>query len=184
MDSIIRKLSRTSYIIRKSKQCFSIDAPKIVYYDSSHSVMSYGLILVGNRSHSLSVFKLQKRAIWIVVGDGNRDSCREIFKSLKILTLISQFTYPLVMFVVNKMELLVENSEMYTTKIRNSSNLHLPSSNLTVFQKGPLYFRIRSIMIFQTIQNSDLRAKINLRKHYHCSSIYIHFMIWMNFLNL
>jgi hypothetical protein len=41
------------------------------------------------------------------------------------------------------MVLFAENSEMYTTVTRNSSNLHLPSSNLTVFQKGSQYFGIK-----------------------------------------
>jgi hypothetical protein len=47
------------------------------------------------------------------------------------------------MFVVNDMELFAENSEMHTTATRNSSNLHLPSFNLTVFQKGSKYFGIK-----------------------------------------
>jgi hypothetical protein len=40
------------------------------------------------------------------------------------------------------MELFAENSDMHTTVTRNSSDLHLPSSNLTVFQKGTQYFGI------------------------------------------
>jgi hypothetical protein len=78
-----------------------------------------------------------------MVGAGSRDSCRKILKLLKILTLTSQYIYTLVMFVVNNMELFAENSDMHTTVTRNSSNLHLPSSNLTVFQKGSQYFGIK-----------------------------------------
>jgi hypothetical protein len=78
-----------------------------------------------------------------MAGAGNRDSCRETFKPLKILTLTSQFINSLVMFLVNKMELFVENSEMYITKTINSSHLLLPSSTLTVFQKGSQYFGIK-----------------------------------------
>jgi hypothetical protein len=68
------------------------------------------------------------------MGAGNRDSCRKIFKLLNILPLSSQYIYSLVMFVVNNKNLFVENSELYATKTRNSLNLHLPLSNLTVFQ--------------------------------------------------
>jgi hypothetical protein len=71
-----------------------------------------------------------------MLGAGSRDSGRKIFKLLKILTLSSQYVYSLMMFVVNNMELFAENSEMHTTVTRNSSNMHLPSSNLTVFKKG------------------------------------------------
>jgi hypothetical protein len=48
------------------------------------------------------------------------------------------------MFVVNKKELFVENSEMYVTKSRNISNLHLLPPNVTVFQKGSQYFGIKA----------------------------------------
>jgi hypothetical protein len=41
------------------------------------------------------------------------------------------------------MELFAENSKMHTIVIRNSSNLHTPSSNLNVFQKGTQYFGIK-----------------------------------------
>jgi hypothetical protein len=129
--------------MRKSKQYLYIDALRMVYYAFFHSVMPYGLIFWGNRTHSMSVFELQNRAVRIMVGAGSRDSCRKIFKLLKILTLTSQYIYSLVMFVVNNMELFAENSEMHTTVTRNSSNLHLPSSNLTVFQKGLQYFGVK-----------------------------------------
>jgi hypothetical protein len=46
------------------------------------------------------------------------------------------------MFVINNTELFAENSEMYTTVTKNSSNVHLPSSNLTIFQNGSQYFGI------------------------------------------
>jgi hypothetical protein len=47
------------------------------------------------------------------------------------------------MFVFNNMELFAENSEMHIKVTRNSSNLHLPSYNLTIFQKGSQYFGIK-----------------------------------------
>jgi len=47
------------------------------------------------------------------------------------------------MFVVNKRNLSLDNAELYTTKTRNSNNLHPPLSHLTKFQKGVHYARIR-----------------------------------------
>jgi hypothetical protein len=105
--------------------------------------MSYGLIFWDKGTHSTSVFKPQKRAVQIMVATGSRDLCRRIFKLLKILTLTYQYIYSLVMSVVNNMELCAENSEMHTTVTRNNSNLHLPSSKLTVFQEGSQYFGIK-----------------------------------------
>jgi len=50
--------------------------------------MSYGIMFWGNSSHSSVIFKMQKRVIRIKMGYGYRESCRELFKGLKILTLL------------------------------------------------------------------------------------------------
>jgi hypothetical protein len=86
-ELIIGKLNKACYIIRRSKQYLSIDTLKIIYCAFFHSIMSYGLIFWGNTNHSMCIFKLQKRAVRIMVGAGSRDSCRKIFTSLKILPL-------------------------------------------------------------------------------------------------
>jgi hypothetical protein len=108
----------------------------MVYDAFFHSVMAYGLIFGGNTNNSMRIFKLQKRAVRIMVGARNRDSCRKIFTSLKILPLPSQYIYSLVMFVVNNKNSFTINTDKYTIVTRNSSNLYLPVTNLTIFQKG------------------------------------------------
>jgi len=47
------------------------------------------------------IFKKQKREIRIIMGYGYRESCRELFKELKILTHSSQYIFSLLLFVVN-----------------------------------------------------------------------------------
>jgi hypothetical protein len=78
-----------------------------------------------------------------MVGTGNRESCRKIFTSLKILPLPSQYVYSLVMFVVNNKVLFTTNTDNYKIVTRNSSNLYVPITNFTIFQKGPQYFGIK-----------------------------------------
>jgi hypothetical protein len=47
---------------------------------------------------------MQKRVIRIIMGCSYRESCRELFKELKILTLSSQFIFSLLLlFIVNVM---------------------------------------------------------------------------------
>ena len=103
-DTITPKLNKAC-IITRSKLYLSNDALKMVYYAFFHSVMSYGLIFLGNSTHSKCVFKLHKRAIRIIMGARNKDSCREFFKLLKILPLSAQYIYSLLIFVVNNRNL-------------------------------------------------------------------------------
>jgi hypothetical protein len=44
---------------------------------------------------------MQKRVIRIIMGYGYRESCRELFKELKILPLPSQCIFSLLLFGVN-----------------------------------------------------------------------------------
>jgi hypothetical protein len=55
----------------------------------------------GNPSHSSVIFKMQKRVIGIIMAYCYRESCRELFKELIILTLSSQNIFSLLLFVVN-----------------------------------------------------------------------------------
>jgi hypothetical protein len=119
IDTIMPKLNKACYIIKRSKLYLSNDALKIVYYAFFHSVMSYGVIPWGNLTHSKCVFKLQKGAIRIIMGARNNVSCREVFKLLKILPLSGQYIYSSLMFVVNNRNLFLDNAELYTIKTRN-----------------------------------------------------------------
>jgi len=122
--------------------------------------MSYSLIFWGNSTNSKCVFKLQKRAIRIIMGARNNDSCRELFKLLKILLLSAQYIYCVLMFVVNKRNLFLDNAELYTTKTRNSNNLHPPLSHLTKYQKGAHYAGIR---VFNHLPTS-IKSTVNETK--------------------
>jgi len=116
----------------------------MVYYAFFHSVMSYVLIFWGNSTDSQCVFKLQKKAIRIIMGAKNNDSCREFFKLLKILPLFAQYIYSLLMCVVNNRNLFLDSADLYSIKKkRNSYNLHPPLCHITKYQKGVHYAGIR-----------------------------------------
>jgi len=94
------KLSKACYIIRNANTFMSVSSLKVIYYAFFHSFMSYGIIFWGNLSHSSIIFSIQKKAIRIMEGCGNRVSCRNLFKKLQILLLTSQYMLSLLMFVV------------------------------------------------------------------------------------
>jgi len=69
-----------------------------------HSIIAYGIIFWGNSPYNNNIFKLQKRAIRIIMNTGNRVSCCELFKKLNILPLHSQYILSLLLFVVQNIE--------------------------------------------------------------------------------
>jgi len=86
---------------------------------------------------------MQKRAIRIIMGHGNRESCRNVFKKLNILPLMSQYILSLLTFVSNNKEQYFRNSEIHNINTRHTSNLHLPKAYLNIYQKGVYYLGIK-----------------------------------------
>jgi hypothetical protein len=82
------KLGKACYALQSLKLYLSTQTLVTVYYSLFHSVMVYGLLLWGNSTHGIQIFKLQKRAIRTIMGKQKRESYRESFKELKILPLL------------------------------------------------------------------------------------------------
>jgi hypothetical protein len=109
--------------------------------------MSYGLVFWGNSYHSNTVFKLQNRIFRIMVGIRDRESCREYYRKLKILTLQSHYIYLLSLFVINNRQHFKINSDIHIINTRNNLDLHYPQSHLLVYQKDTHYTGIK---VFKT----------------------------------
>jgi len=101
-----------------------------------HSIISYGIIFGGSSSFANKVFIIQKKIIRIITNTRPRDSCREVFKSMEILTLHSQYIYSLVLYTIDNKHLFDTNNEIHKYKTRNNNNLHRRIANLSKFNKG------------------------------------------------
>jgi len=115
----------------------------MIYHSLFQAVMTYGIIFWGNSSHSIQVFRMLKKAIRIIMGPGNREACRNLFKELNILSLMSQYILSLLTFVSNNREQYFVNSEIHNINTRHTSNLHLPRAHLNIYQKGVYYSGIK-----------------------------------------
>ena len=109
------------------------------YFSYFHSIMSYGIIFWGNSHHSVNIFKIQKRIIRIITNPSRYDTCRPLFKRLRILPLPSQYIFSILIFVVTNKKLFQLNSQVHNIHTRYNDNLHLLSTGLTLVQKGVAY---------------------------------------------
>jgi hypothetical protein len=81
IDLLMKKLS-TACVIRNAKTYMSASLLKVIYYAFFHLAMSYGIIFRGKSLQSSIIFRIQKKAIRIMEGYGNRVLCRNVFKKL------------------------------------------------------------------------------------------------------
>ena len=93
ITELVSKLTKACYAIPAVKPVMSREALRNIYFSYFHSLMSYGDIFWGNSHEAHEVFKIQKRAIRILTNKSKQDSCRLLFKELKILTQPSQYIY-------------------------------------------------------------------------------------------
>jgi hypothetical protein len=121
--------------------------------------LTYRIIFWGNTPHSNVIFRMQKRIVRIMVRIRYRDSCREYFKRLKILPLQSRYLLSLLLFVAENIDYFRLNSEILGFNTKNKSNLHLPASKLTVFQRGSYYCGIKVFNNLPTFVKILLQTK-------------------------
>jgi hypothetical protein len=137
--TLTSKLNKACYAIRASKPFVSLDVLKLIYFSYVHSLISYGIIFWGDSVHSKLIFKIQKRIIRVITNSNRCDSCRQLYKQLQILSRKSQYIFSLLLFIAKNRDLFQSNSQIHDINTCYNYNLHLPSANLTLFQKGVLY---------------------------------------------
>ena len=72
-----------------------------------------------------------------------RDFSRELFKNLQILTVASQYIVSLLLFLVKNREEFKLNSDIHLITTRHNNDFYLPSTQLTLFERGVYYSGIK-----------------------------------------
>jgi hypothetical protein len=93
VDSVLPKLSSAVLALRKLSYILNLATLYTVYMAYFHSLIKFEIILWGNLPNPCRVFKLQKRVIRIILKLGPRVSCREGFRRLQILTILSVYIF-------------------------------------------------------------------------------------------
>jgi hypothetical protein len=86
IDQLIKKMSTAYYALRYVKYSLPIETLNIIYFAHIHIIMSCGVIFWGNCPYTKKVFIFQKKIISIITNTRPRDSCREIFRNMQIMT--------------------------------------------------------------------------------------------------
>jgi hypothetical protein len=97
----------------------------------------YGMTFWGNAPNSINISELKR------TNSKKMDSCRELFKPMKILPFHSQYIFSLLLCIVNNKQLLTKNSEIHYHNTRSINNFYVPITNLTKYQRGTRYSVIK-----------------------------------------
>lgn len=137
------KLSRAVFAINTIRQNIGFSVGKTVYYAYFYSLMQYGIEFWGNSVNSQSTFLIQKKAIRALCGLKSRDSCRDYFKELEIFTLTNLYIYKISIITFTEQNNLYTHSDVHDHDTRGKNVYVVPSYNLDVNRKGPVYVGIK-----------------------------------------
>jgi len=70
-------------------------------------------------------------------------SCRQLFKDLNILPILSQYIYSVLLFVTKNKHQFLSNSQVNKINTRQTLDVYVPTANLTIYQKGVYYSGIK-----------------------------------------
>jgi len=164
------------YALRNIKHIVPMNMLRVIYFAHIHSIISCGIIFWGSSSCASKVFVLQKKIIRIITSTRPRDSCRDVFKSIEIMTLYSQYIYSLVLYTINNKHLFDANNEIHKHKTRNNNNLYRPVANLSKFNKGAYISGIKVIshlpQYIKTLINDHKYFKSTLKRFLYHHSFY------------
>jgi hypothetical protein len=176
IDQLSPKLNSACYVIGSTRSVISMKNFRTIYFSYVHSTVAYGIIFCGNSTYINNIFKLQKRAIRIIMNASNRVLWRELFNKLNILPLHSQYILSLLLFVVKNIEKFTSNSEVHSTNIRHRSDLYTPSTKLTKYQKAVYNLGIKIFrhlpQNYKSLSSNEKKFKLVLKRFLLMGSFY------------
>jgi len=116
-EQILNKMCTAYYALRNIKHIVPINTQRVIYFAHMHSIISYGIIFCGSSSYANKVFTIPKKIIGIITSTRPTDSCRDVFKSMEIMTLYSHYIYSLVLYSINNKHLFDTNKEIHKYKL-------------------------------------------------------------------
>jgi hypothetical protein len=114
--------------------------------------------------------------ITVITNSWKEDYCRELFRKLQILPLYSQCIYSLLMFVVKNRNTLKWNCDIHNIGTRHHNDIHLPSAQSKLFQKGVFYSAITKYnqlpLTIKELSHDIKRFRGVMKRFIHSNSLY------------
>lgn len=141
--SLANKLLSIVFLLRKLAQYAPTDICRVAYMGLFQSQILYGVILWGNSSEWLRIFKLQKMAVRVITKSSSRVSCKPLFIKQRIMTLTALFVYSCLIHIKNNENKYIQQTSVHDYETRNCKHLLLPQHRLTVTHRNFIYMSVR-----------------------------------------
>lgn len=134
IDSLAQNMAQYCYALGVVARFVNVEAAFIAYHAYIQSRVRYGIIFWANASDAYRILNLQKKCLRCILDKRPRDSCRNIFREKKILTLFCLYIYEAVIFV--KENILLFKTLEHEHNTRYKKNLSTNKINFSYIQKN------------------------------------------------
>ncbi|XP_044766524.1 uncharacterized protein LOC123322632 [Coccinella septempunctata] len=141
--SLLKRLSTAIFTIRRMREVAGTDISRLTYFANFHQTATYGIILWGHSSGLIDVLLKQKEAIRAILGVPRIISCRELFRSLGILTVTSVYILNCIMYVHDNRAKFRRNDDNHHYGTRNRNELSIEYHRLKKTQTGTNHFGVK-----------------------------------------
>lgn len=139
IEVLANRLSKVSFALRTVAKTSGLNSIRALYYGCFHSLMTYGVMFWGNSPESKFIFKLQKKALRIIMKVSNRTSCRPLFKELRILPLPCIYILETLVYIKTNLGILQKNSNIHSHNTRNKNDLSTIPHKTSLYEKSFTY---------------------------------------------
>lgn len=179
VNSLCSKLDRFVYVLYRLRQIATKEAALSAYHGYVSSCLRYGIILWGFSVDAERAFLVQKKCIRSLTGADFLDSCKPLFKKLKILPFPSLYIYEICLFVKKHPNLFIKQTDI-VKRSRQTHKLYVPIQRLQLTSKNVNCMAIR---VFNKLPDMFKEYDINkfkksvfdflLDKCYYCVKDYL-----------
>lgn len=161
--NLSNRLSSAAFAVSKIRQLTDVKTARLVYFSYFHSIMSYGILLWGSASEINTIFVLQKRAIRAMYKMNHRDSLRDKFKTINVMTLHCQYIYDNIVYVHKNIANFRKNCDIHNINTRNKHKLAVPTTRLQKIKKS---FMGNGVKFYNKIPRNVTELSVNKFKNY------------------
>ena len=134
INQLLIRLSSACFAFRISTPLLSDGTSNAINFAYVHSILTYLILLCGNPTHAIKIFRMQKKFIPVMTKSNNRFICKQLFQKLGILPLKSQYILSLLSFVVQNKDQFTNNLEIRNNNTRHNMNLH-PHHSISLYPR-------------------------------------------------
>src|SRR5436190_4619927 len=163
IDALCSKLSSALFAIRRTKTISTKEATRTAYHALFESHVRYGITVWGAsaNNHLERVLVLQKKALRIMADLKGHESCREVFREWRIMTVINVYILEVTVLAISKN--LQRNSDQHHYNTRYAENFSLPVHTKKLSEKKPSYTGAKFYnILLENIKSNNPRILKNL----------------------